>query len=102
MPDERPGRPAPPTPAAPTPLLTGRPWELAGISRTAWYRLAAAGLTPKPVSLPGTETRWRAADVAKWVAGLATTGRRRRGAPARSRQGGGDPPGGARADHHPA
>jgi predicted DNA-binding transcriptional regulator AlpA len=59
------------------PLLTGKPWSVAGISRSAWYRLESADQTPAPVSLPGRDKRYRISDIVKWV-GQLKPGRRRR------------------------
>jgi predicted DNA-binding transcriptional regulator AlpA len=68
---------APETQSARTPgLLTTQPWLIAGISRSSWFRLAARGATPAPVSLPGCRTTYRISDVIKWVEGLRTKARR--------------------------
>jgi predicted DNA-binding transcriptional regulator AlpA len=50
---------------------------VAGISRTAWYRLWSAGQAPDPIALPGVENRWRVADITRWVASLKTKKTRR-------------------------
>jgi hypothetical protein len=67
----------PSTAAEATPLLTGKPWVVAGISRSGWFRLESADLTPPPVSLPGCDKRYRISDIVKWV-GRLKPGRRRR------------------------
>lgn len=57
------------TPAAP--LLTGKPWLYVGLSRSAWYRLMSAGLTPPPVAVPGSGRKWRTRDLVAFVEKLA-------------------------------
>jgi predicted DNA-binding transcriptional regulator AlpA len=58
------------------PLLTAKPWLLAGISRSAWYRLLAADQAPRPVALPGSRPRWRVVDIQRWVERLRPARRR--------------------------
>jgi predicted DNA-binding transcriptional regulator AlpA len=75
------------TPTPEQPLTTNKPWLLAGVSRSAWYRLLSRGLAPPPVNIPGSRQRWRVSDVIRWVDGLKTSRPRRRrprvaGAPA--------------------
>ncbi len=55
--------------------------EYLGLSRTAWFRLRAAGRLPPPVALPGTAMYWRVADLDRWVDSLNvdTKPRRRHG-----------------------
>ncbi len=57
---------------ADTPLLTNKPWDVAGISRASWYRLASAGKTPKPVATGLSRRRYRVADVVAWVERMRT------------------------------
>jgi predicted DNA-binding transcriptional regulator AlpA len=61
------GRPA----QGPGPLLLSQPaaQRYLGISRSAWYRLRAAGKLPAPVSVPGAGTgpMWRRRDLEKFV-----------------------------------
>ena len=38
----------------PTPLATGKPWMICGISRGQWFKLAASGRTPLPSARLGT------------------------------------------------
>lgn len=54
-----------------SPLLIAQPWQFIGISRSAWFRLRAAGKTPAPVRVPGSGLRWRASDLSKFVEQLA-------------------------------
>ncbi|MBI1913616.1 MAG: helix-turn-helix domain-containing protein [Planctomycetes bacterium] len=59
----------PPVPApAPEPLLVPAPEaaRLCGVSEATWWRLVAAGKTPSPVRL-GHSTRWRVAELKRWV-----------------------------------
>jgi hypothetical protein len=39
---------------APSPLATGKPWMICGISRGQWYKLAGSGRTPLPSARLGT------------------------------------------------
>jgi predicted DNA-binding transcriptional regulator AlpA len=56
--------------------MTGRPWLVVGLSRSAWFRLRSAGACPAPVSLPGSHPRWRVADLQRWVNNLRPARRR--------------------------
>lgn len=38
----------------PTPLATGKPWLICGISRGQWFKLSASGRTPLPSARLGT------------------------------------------------
>ncbi len=40
--------------------------RLAGISEPSWWRHHAAGLVPDAVKI-GRSTRWRRADIARWI-----------------------------------
>lgn len=67
--------PAPSTPPAPVAAgkLVKQPWVHCGLSRSTWFRLAAADATPKPVRLPGcSRPHYRAADLDRWISGLPT------------------------------
>lgn len=49
------------------PALISNPWQYIGISRSAFYRLLAKGQVPPPVAVPGSERRWRRADLDEWI-----------------------------------
>ena len=62
-----------PKAAAPKPAaaLVTKPWVYLGLSKSAFYRLRAAGGGPKPVRVPGTvRPVWRVSDLDRWVASL--------------------------------
>lgn len=40
---------------------------MCGLSRSAWYKLAATGKAPRPVKL-GRSTRWSRAELERWIA----------------------------------
>jgi predicted DNA-binding transcriptional regulator AlpA len=65
-------------PAPAVGLMTGKPWEVCGLSRSAFYRLVAAGEAPAPIRLPGARPCWRLADLRRWVEGLRPSRRRRK------------------------
>jgi hypothetical protein len=72
----------------PAPLLTRRPWSVLGISRSAWFRAAAAGRTPKPVAAPGSSRpHYRVADLERWAERLRPARARRRAAAAETTHG---------------
>ncbi len=60
--------------APPDPLLTGRPWEVLGLSRSRWFKLFAEDPTvPRRVSIRGTTRNfWRTADLRAWADKLAS------------------------------
>jgi predicted DNA-binding transcriptional regulator AlpA len=60
------------------PLLTPVPWIILGMSRSAFYRLLAAGKVPPPIRLEGCRRVWRIKDLERWVSSLKPS---RRGAP---------------------
>jgi predicted DNA-binding transcriptional regulator AlpA len=60
-------------------LTTRKPWLVAGLSRSGWYRLWSQGQVPAPVQVPGSRrNHWRIADITAWVAALKPVTRRRR------------------------
>jgi prophage regulatory protein len=57
-----------PAPAAPL-LLSGRlAAALCGVSLATWHRWAAAGRCPAPLRLSPGCVRWRAQELAAWIA----------------------------------
>jgi predicted DNA-binding transcriptional regulator AlpA len=62
--------PASPDVPASRPLLVRQPWLVVGLSKSAWYRLASADRTPKPVRLPGSRPLYRLSDLQDWVTSL--------------------------------
>jgi predicted DNA-binding transcriptional regulator AlpA len=60
------------------PKLIRRPWQYLGISRSAYYRLMAAGQAPLPVAIPGSRRCWRRADLDRLVDSLKPLPPRRR------------------------
>lgn len=55
--------------AAPPPLLLEprAAWTFLGVSKSAFYRLVAAGDLPAAVNVPGAGPRWRRADLERWA-----------------------------------
>jgi predicted DNA-binding transcriptional regulator AlpA len=81
-----PATPAPPpastdaTPRPPGPLLLTQRQAAAllGVSRSAWFRLRAAGALPLPVRPTGGDLMWRRRDLEKYVDNLRPVKRARR------------------------
>lgn len=58
-------------PAASPHALTDKPYRYCSISKSTWFRLKAAGDTPKPVRLAGcSKPLYRKSDLDRWLAGL--------------------------------
>jgi predicted DNA-binding transcriptional regulator AlpA len=49
------------------PLATARPWEVCGISRAQWFRLAASSKTPLPVRLGTRRPVYLIAELESWL-----------------------------------
>lgn len=56
----------------PKPKLIAQPWLYVGVSKSGWYRMASADLTPKAVKLPGVGLLYRTADLDEFVRKLKT------------------------------
>ena len=65
--------------SAAKPLLTRRPWEVAGLSRATWKRLESANRTPPPVQAGTAQPRYRVADIQRWVEEMKPDRRVRKG-----------------------
>jgi predicted DNA-binding transcriptional regulator AlpA len=48
-------------------LATTRPWEVCGISRSSWFKLARSGRTPLPVHLGTRRPVWVVSELEEWL-----------------------------------
>lgn len=55
--------------ASPVPMLLDaeQAAAYAGVSRSGWYRLVAAGVIPQAIRIEGVGPRWRRSDIDRWV-----------------------------------